>query len=156
MKQLQFYKYATVLLFLLNLSMITFFLMTRPRHLPPPGGQKGPPIEVMNLDEKQHANFQIYVEQHRNQMSKLDDQQRSLLQPYFNSLVDPNSTINTDNSIRQIAQLEQRKIESTYKHFQDVKSILRPEQEKDFRVFMHSALNMIFVEKKPPPPPRNN
>lgn len=156
MKQLQFYKYATWALLLLNLSMVAFFFLTAP---PPPKGEefdrKGP-IDIVKMDEQQNESFLQLAEQHKKQMVDLNDDQRKLLKPYFNSLINPAIIINSDSLLNQVQLLEQRKIESTYQHFQEVKSMLRPEQQSDFKEFMNRALERILLEQNNPPPPKKN
>jgi hypothetical protein len=160
MKQLQFYKYATWFMVILNISMIAFFFLTRPPHQGLPSGEGGGPpfknkaIDILKLDESQHAIFLKSVQAHRDLIQKTDKKQRDLLKPYFHQLIDPEQVVDVDSTLHKIQQLERNKIESTYQHFQEIKSILTPDQQADFEVFMKDALKMILMEteKKPPPP----
>ncbi len=155
MKQLQFYKYAALVLLLLNLSMIAFFFLTKPK--PPHQGdgfqKRGP--NIMNMDEKQHDLFLQSAKQHGQHMKAINKQQQDLLKPYFYSLIDSTKNTNPNATLNEVQDLERQKIESTYQHFQEVKSILKPEQQADFELFMNDVIERILMEtKKNPPPPK--
>lgn len=157
MKQLQFYKYATWGLLVLNLSMIAFFFLTAP---PPRQGQefgRKSAGDIMKMDEQQNESFLQLARQHMQQMDEFNKQQRNLLKPYFNNLIGTAKIINSDSLLHQVQLLEGKKIKSTYQHFQDVKTILKPEQYVDFEEFIEHALEIILLEqKKNPPPPKEN
>ena len=156
MKQLQFYKYTTWALLFLNISMILFFFLTRPKPFPPRDGGKRRAIDMLKMDEQQHDIFLEYVNQHIQLMDGFDNQQRNLLKPYFNTLVDSTKNTDSDNLLGQALQMERKKIESTYQHLQDIKSILRPEQQAAFEAWINSALEVILLDKKKPLPPKGN
>ena len=155
MKQLQFYKYATWGLLVLNLSMIAFFFLTRPEPPLPHSAKSFLPqaIEMLHLDEQQRAAFEQSARAHNQEMNSINEQQQELLLPYFQSLADSSKSIDTEKLVSQIQRLEGDKVESTYRHFQSVKSILRPEQQAFFEAFMNHALRIILLEQKNPPPP---
>lgn len=153
MKLFQLYKYAAWGLLILNLSMIAFFFLTAPPRPNDLKGKKGA-VQMMQLDEQQEKSFSSLAHQHMQQMSEFNRQQRSLLQPYFNSIIDTKITIQSDSLLKQVQALEQKKIESTYLHFQEVKAILKPEQYPDFEKFVEQAIGRILLEqeKRPKPP----
>lgn len=147
---------------ILNISMIAFFFLTKPPHRGlPPGEGGGPPfknkaIDVLKLDEGQHAIFLKSVQAHREVIQNTDEKQRDLLKPYFYQLIDPEQVVDSDSTLHKFQQLERNKIESTYQHFQEIKSILTPDQQADFEVFMKDALKMILLEtEKNQPPPKD-
>lgn len=155
MKELQFYKIATVGLLLLNLSLIAFFFINRPpRQLPPPKEGRERANEALKLDRKQHEVFLQYANQHMQTMRSLDNQQRDLLRPYFTALTDQQENNYTDSLLNQVLQIERNKIETTYEHFQTVRSILRPDQEPYFEDWVNSALKNVLMENKGPLPPK--
>ncbi len=157
MRNLLFYKYATWGLLILNLLMIAFFFLTKPQ---PPHKKGGPDfakkaIDILKLDEQQHRTFLQSAKLHNQQMEEINRQQQEVLKPYFNSLINPNNNINADTLLQQVQQLERNKIESTYQHFKEVKSILTENQKADFNEFMDHALKIILLEKeKKPHPPK--
>ena len=155
MKQLQFYKVATWGLLVLNLSMVAFFFLTAPppHHGRKLGGQKAGAI--MKMNDQQNESFHLLAEEHMKKMEGFNNQQRNLLKPYFSSLIDSKAAINSDSLLNKVQLLERNKIESTYQHFQDVKSILKPEQHTYFEEFVEHAMGRILLgQKKNLPPPK--
>ncbi|MEM9833203.1 MAG: hypothetical protein AAF944_21395 [Bacteroidota bacterium] len=157
MNKLKFYQYATGGLLLLNLIVITFFLFTKPRppHRPEQVGQRA--IDIMRLDDKQHELFLQSVDQHKQQMSRFNNQQRDLLRTYFSSLLDSTNIANSDSLIKQVQVLERKKIEATYQHFQDINSTLKPDQQAGFESFVNQSVQRILTgNKNNPPPPKDS
>ena len=153
MKLFQLYKYAALGLLVLNISMIAFFFLTAPPPRPHPNNNEKGPLRMI-LDKQQDKSFLSLAKQHKEEMIDLNRQQRALLLPYFNRIIDPSIKINSDSLLTQVQALEQKKIESTYLHFQDIKTILRPEQYPDFEKFVEQAIGRILLgqEKRPKPP----
>ena len=154
MKQIQFFKYATLLMLVLNLGLVAFFLLTKPK--PPMRGETFNPraIEILQLDKDQHQAFLQSAEQHGKQMKSINDGQRDLLRPYFNSLVDPSLKINSDSILQQVQLLDRQKVEATYFHFKTVKTLLRDDQQDNFEQFMTKALGRLLLNDTPAKPPR--
>ena len=156
MKNIQFYKYATIGLLVLNLSMIAFFFFTKPKPLHSKNRQdlSKTTIDILNLDQQQNTKFLQSAKEHQQQMKRIDSQQIKLLEPYFTNLLDSKNDVNSDTLLQQIQQLERNKIELTYQHFEEVKLMLNEEQKDDFELFITHALQMILSQKKkyhPPP-----
>ena len=153
MKLFQLYKYATWGLLVLNISMIAFFFLTGPPRPSHPNNSKKIPLKMI-LDEQQDKSFSSLAKQHQQKMVDFNQQQRDLLLPYFIRMIDPSITIDSDSLLKQVQILEQKKIKSTYLHFQDIKSILRPEQHPSFEKFVERAVGRILLgqEKRPNPP----
>ena len=150
MKQLQFYKYAAGVLLLLNLLVIAFFFITRP-HPPDKKGREDlqkRAIDIMEMDEQQHTVFLQFAKQHSEQMDYFNKQQRNLLQPYFKAIIDTANAVNSTTLLAQFHALEQKKVELTYQHFLDIKSILNPEQQTGFEEFVERALEIILFDQK--------
>ncbi len=155
MKQLQFYKYATIGLLLLNLGMLTFFFLTKPKHHSRKDFKRGA-VDILKLDDEQRETFFNLVKGHQQKMKVFSQHQKELLSPYFNSLID--STEVNQDVFDKVEELERQKIESIYQHFQEIKSILREEQMPGFEEFMNHVMKRILSnsERKPPPPKGRN
>lgn len=157
MKQFQFYKYGMWCLLVLNLSLVAFFFLTKPKHPAPPNNGKKRAASILKLDKQQQDIFSDYADQHIRQVKGIEHQQRDLLKSYFNTLIDATANIDSDSLIIQIIQLEQEKIETTYQHFQDVKTILKQEQQEYFEAFINHVLRIFSNERNnPPPSPRRD
>lgn len=155
MSALRFYKYATWILFSLNLLIIAFLLL----HRPPPKGKN--PIgfssatDMLKLDEQQHELFLSSAEKHKAEILRIDKSQKALLHTYFNQLTDSNNAVNSDSLLVEVQKLERSKIEFTTTHLKEIKAILKPEQTPDFEIFMEHILSRILANnKKTPPPPK--
>ena len=154
MKQLQFYKYAAIGLLFLNIAMLVFFFLTKPKH-PPMDGLKKDAKAILKMDDAQNEVFLKSVKEHQKKMEAFSQQQKKLLKPYFNNLIDSNEI--HEEVLEQVEQLERKKIESIYQHFQEIKSILRADQLSGFKEFMNHATKRILQNpRKKPHPPREN
>ena len=156
MKQLQFYKYATLGLLVLNLLMISFFIITRggrPMH----HHSASRAIDLLKLNEQQHVQFLASAQKHEQAMNQINLAQSDLLKPYFSQLTTTTHNVASENTLDKIQVLEKRKIEATYQHFEEVKNILTEEQLPDFNIFMDNILRyLISPEKKSLPPSKDS
>lgn len=152
MKKSQFYKYSAIGLLILNLAMIAFFLLGRPSGPPPQHHQNNKrgfiqeAIQVLHLNEEQSSAFIELTKKHRNQMEVIHSKQRELLKPYFLTLNDANHIGDKDSEaiLKEAQELERRKIEATYQHFEEVKFILIEEQKPYFKTFMDKAIGIVL------------
>ncbi|AWV97878.1 hypothetical protein [Arcticibacterium luteifluviistationis] len=154
MKQQDFYKYSTIGLLILNLAMVAFFFLTKPKAGQEHRPEQGNPIEILKLNSEQHELFIKSAMQHKENMDKIGASQRALVSPFFNGLIDK-PTNSKDSLLQEIQELEKEKIELTYKHFEEIKAILKPEQLASFEPFMKTILKEILSPSKNPPPPPN-
>lgn len=133
MRKEHFYKIAIIVLLLLNLGTLGYLFMgnKRPMHGPPPGheGPAGLIIERLQLDEEQQQKFEEQRFEHqskiravRKESGELHDALFSLLK---NEAIDSIKKDSLQNAIRLV---EIKKDEITFEHFQQLKSILKPEQ----------------------------
>ena len=157
MKALNFYKISTITLLLVNVAMITFFLITR--HAPPPNrGNKGmlkSARDIMNLSGDQDEQFLMFADKHKEQMQSLNMNQRKQLRAYFELVSHSSEQTNKEEVMEMILSLEKQKIESTYNHFEEIKGTLKEEQYADFEEFKRKALGFILLnENKNGPPPK--
>lgn len=157
MSQLTFYKYASLSLLVLNVAIIGFFLLTKPAPPPRSGGRdfQAEAIKILSLNEEQVISFRAFAQEHKQQMTGVNEQQQKLLRPYFESLANPSIGIDQTDALNQFQQLEREKIEVTYQHFQDLKSILNEAQLTHFEKFISRYIDVFLAsEEKRAPPPR--
>lgn len=145
MEQAKFYKYAAIFLVILNLSMVAFFLITRPK---PEHGGKHHARNVLKLDAAQNDTFQQYANTHKDLMKDLDEEQKQLLKTYFQTLTNPTNIGMTDSLLTQVQSLERQKIVSTYEHLKEVKVMLNEEQQPLFQDFMNHIYGRILLESR--------
>ena len=156
MKQLKLYKLSTWILLILNLCIVGWVFLKK-NSGPPRGPKDGKKqaIDILKLDQQQNDAFLRLASQHMNQMKDLDAQQRTLLYVYFKNVFDTDKVSNSDSLLNNVQHVEMQKIESTFQHFKDIKSLLSTDQHAHFEEFMEHALEMILSKrKKNPPPPK--
>jgi hypothetical protein len=155
MKQLPFYKYATWILLLLNLAIVGFFFFTRPPA--PHGGDGKPPlraIDILEMNDEQHRDFLASVKRHEERLDAINKEQSGALLPYFRSITIESDTTNYDSALIRVQALERAKIESLFQHFQELKDILRADQQAAFKAFVEDIVekNLLGKNQKPHPP----
>lgn len=155
MKKIKMYQYATWGLLLINISMVAFFLLTKPDRLLHRGENlKRQVSRDLKLDKNQRSAFLQSAKEHSQKMDSIKRQQKELLHTYFRSIIDTSQISESEIKLAKALELEQNKIEFTYQHFQEVRSLLRKDQYPDFEVFMERAMARLLFERKRRPPSR--
>jgi periplasmic protein CpxP/Spy len=155
MNKLKIYQRATWSLLLLNLAMLCFFMLTKPKHPNNINFNKVVKHE-MELNEEQEKLFLVSADKHREQLAIISDRQQVLWQSYFKSLSSLDTLIKNDSVITELKNLEFQKIAVTTTHFNEIKSFLKPEQYKGFSVFQQRLLERNFKkDRNIPPPPKD-
>lgn len=152
------YKYATWGLLFLNIAIITFFLLTKPKpgHHPSSNNFQQEVIEILNLNDEQISTFKKLATEHHQKLTTINERQQKLLPPYFESLSELSKGIDEEAILQQFQQLEREKIEVTRQHFQEIKSMLNESQLIDFEELIGRFVDRILLNKtKSPPPPKN-
>ena len=155
MNKLKIYQWATWSMLLLNLTMICFFMLTKPKH-PNNKNFNNAVKQEMGLNEEQEKLFLVSADKHREQMAIISDRQQVLWQSYFTTLSSSYTLIKNDSTISELQNLETQKIAVTTTHFKEIKSFLMPAQYKGFSVFQQRLLERNFKkDKNMPPPPKD-
>ncbi len=153
MSQLQFYKYATWALLVINIAVLSFFLLTKPH---PKGGGPGgrargletEAMQLLQLDQAQQKTFKTLASAHSRALRDLDRQERDQLRKYFGPLIAGQDSVKQTDLLGQVKHLEGQKITLTYNHFTAVKDLLKEDQEVYFERFMKKALQLLLVEER--------
>ena len=130
MSQIKLYKYATWGLLFLNIAVLAFFTITKPkpRHQPSSNNFQFEVIDIFNLNSQQVATFKALAKDHNQKMRSLNEQQQKLLRPYFERPANPSIRMDEADALNQFQQMERQKIEVIYQHFQELESILNQDQ----------------------------
>ncbi|MEZ4888237.1 MAG: hypothetical protein R3E32_26140 [Chitinophagales bacterium] len=149
MRQLQFYKIALLALVFLNIGTIAFMALSpHPPHSNRGGNRHSflqETIQILDLDAEQEILFKESANAHNQQVRVIEKQQAEATRQYFTTILEANDTLK-DSLMLQLQQLEQSKIVLTYKHFEEVKSILKPEQQNNFQAFLDKALQILLIK----------
>jgi len=149
MTKLQFYKSLAGVLLVLNLFMLGFFFFTKGNPPPRKHETKERIIKQMKMDEQQHQHFLMFFETHNKKIENFREQQRGLLETYFKNVIDSTQILDVDSILLQIQLLERKKVEATYGHFKDIKSVLRKDQYVYFEDFVNNRLKVMLRSRKP-------
>ena len=141
---------------LMTLSTLWFFVLRRPLHPPAKSGENGKKLvelfmaKELNLTEEQARRFDQLQEQHFRRSDPIIEDIHRLREELFHQLV-----FSSDESARarelaqEIGERETEKELLLFRHFTELLSTLRPEQQNDFKRLIHEILRKIA----PPPPP---
>ncbi len=143
---------SVIILLLLNLGTLSFLLFSgRPPHFPHNGPQ--PPNELivnkLKLDDTQQAQFDKMRQEHHEAMISLDEENRHLVEQYFEliNISNPDTTLK-DSIEKQISSIQLKKAAITFNHFSELKKICTEEQRRSFDTLLP---RLIFMLTAPPP-----
>lgn len=149
MREVNFYKYAAILLLVINIGILAFFFTRKPpHHRPHPDGKEmagqGRKLQeraakMLNLDEAQKAKFIALATAHHQQIMAIDKEQKRLLDNGFKGIMDTAQMVSFSQDLRDIEVLEGEKIAKTFEHFREIKKLLNAKQIPDFERFMEGA-----------------
>jgi hypothetical protein len=143
MSPLKVYKIAALFLLVLNLALIAVIVLA-------PGRSDGPPLHAAShfgFTEEQDERFLNFARAHQNKMIDYNARQTKLLRDYFRQLTTSGAESPTPPA-PEILEIERRKIESTYAHFLEVRSLLTPEQERQYPTFVDTVLARVLLPVK--------
>ena len=127
MTKLKFYKITTISLLLLNIILVSAFLITKPK-----GGQRGKnrlnAKEHFKMNEIQHDKFLASVDAHHEEMKGIKKKQIDVLKPYLYSVSDSKQPGNQKIVMDVMKDLEEKKLNSMHSHLEEVKHILNEDQ----------------------------
>lgn len=157
MSQLKFYKVSVIALMILNIMLIAFFFLTKPKSGPPKHNNSGnfqqEVIKTLNLNESQSKEFQRLADNHFKMMKSINEEKSTLLKPFFENLTKDSTASNKEELLTKIEKLEGRKINYTYKHFEDLKATLDENQNKAFGEILEKFIDKLIISKRNNHPP---
>ncbi|MBK8500896.1 MAG: hypothetical protein IPL46_01095 [Saprospiraceae bacterium] len=112
MSQLKFYQYASWSLLFLNIAVLAFFFLTKPKppHHQSPGDFQSEVIEILHLNSRQVSTFRELAYEHNEKMKSINGRQQRLLPPHFERLSSPLESIDEDIILNEFQPLEREKI----------------------------------------------
>lgn len=142
-----------ILLIVVNGATL-FFLISGRR--PEPGNRFDRTItEVLQLSEDQTRQFNVMKKAHHQEMIRVDREMRSTYETYFYLLSDTGNIPEKDSLENVLGKKQKEKIQITYQHFNDLKSICTPEQKEKFNELIPLLMHVINPQKNLLPPRRN-
>lgn len=136
------YKVGFFVLLIINIALVSFVVLKRQG-----SSMKRDMRERLSnqlaLDESQKMAFMNMAKQHREKIREIDNQERTLLETYFDFVINPDSTNSKEEILERIQVLKKAKVLATYNHFQELKGICNDEQQVKFEAFMKKVIPMI-------------
>ncbi|MEO1653482.1 MAG: periplasmic heavy metal sensor [Bacteroidota bacterium] len=142
MNAFKFYKIGFFTVLILNIALLILILILPIIAPPPPRPMMPRVLRELKLDRQQRAQFHLLAKEHHQSMKELRREIRSQLQDYFAGLKE-NEVDKRAEALEKIKKLETERLAITYAHFEDIKSLCRPEQLEGFPRIVDQALHLI-------------
>lgn len=138
-------------LVLLNLGLLAWmaFAPRQERFGGPP-----PAHEVLDFDDAQFEQFHALVREHEQAMRAKNEEQKTQLKAFFGPLTGAGTEARKEQAAQTVLELERDKLGMIYAHFEEVRSLLRPDQQERFGEFLDEVLNMGRGPQRGPHSPR--
>lgn len=122
------YKIGFFVLLVINI-LIVVMIVFKPMRSLKGRGIKHEITTELGFTEEQKTTFETMVKKHRQTMRDIDMRERKLVKSYFDQLtVETTSNSDQEEKLEEILLLKRKKIEDTYAHFEELKSICTEEQ----------------------------
>jgi hypothetical protein len=154
MENAKFLKLVILILLFINIGTLSFLWMNRPprENGPRRGGEIGEYLmHELKFTPDQRKQFEQLRDEHRNSVKEIKDTHENLREKLFDSM----GTLPTDTSnillLADSISLLQKQIEiSTFYHFQKVRLICSPDQQKEFDQVIKEGLHILRPGSKHP------
>ncbi len=135
MSKVRFLTILVIALILANVAM-GFFLMKR-KHPPRPElGPRNRIIEALKFDENQIREFDKLVAWHQKEVSAIDEKIVGVKTKLYQTLLKSDSSSLKDSLLNELGKIQVDVEKTHYKHFQDIKALCKPDQQKEFMAFV--------------------
>jgi Spy/CpxP family protein refolding chaperone len=157
MESSKFLKIVIVILLIINIATLGFIYLQRPPHgFPPPPIDAGQYIaHELNFTGEQEEQFNILREENKSVIEELRKASKDFHDHFFDLLkTHPSDSLLVLQMADSIV-LNQKQIElATFSHFQKVRALCTPEQQKKFDEIIKDALRMMAPHgRRPGMPP---
>lgn len=155
MKKDSFFKVVILLLLLLNAGILIYLWLPHDNRLPGKGPERPERIIIdrLKLDEQQRDQFRQLRDEHHAKMVQIQYETAHLHDSLFHLLQQsPIDTATKSRLLQEIAKNQMQKEEITFQHFEKLRDILRPEQQKLFYDFVADLSKQILRSGEGPPP----
>ena len=156
MNNTRFLKIVIAVLILINLGTLVFIWLTRQgdgireRH----PFAEGYLVKELNLSEPQRKEYSRIRQHHRAVLLKLQENDKALHNRFFAQLLSEFPDMNSVYGLADSIAVNRKKMEMlTYDHFDQVRKMLTPVQQKKFEEIFDEVLKMVLPPPPPPPLP---
>ncbi len=139
----------SIVLLAINLMLVGFILFKTPLRK----GSEGPRdiiIEKLHFNNDQTIAYDTLISLHRIDIREQDQIIRQLKNNLYSALNSPFDTLRNDSLITLIGNAQQNIERIHYHHFQDIKKLCKPEQQKSFEALTKELSSMFNRGPKRP------
>lgn len=147
--------WLVLLLLVANAATIAMFWLNRSKQPPPP---KGTPkeflVKELNLDAAQQGQLETLVKEHREAAEQLRKKVKESKESFFSLLKQGNITDSTKQEAAKTVSIITEELDLlTLNHFQKVRALCNPEQQKKFDDIISQVIVMMAQPRPPIGPP---
>ncbi|HEX7365475.1 MAG TPA: hypothetical protein VF273_00180 [Pelobium sp.] len=151
MTKINILTFAVIALFVLNMATIGFLVFTNPAiHSNNNEGPKNIIIKKLHFNEAQTEQYQLLIDEHQEQMRALRNQLKETKQELYSTLNHQNLVL-SDSLISKIALINTEIEKLNYHHFEQIKKLCKPDQQKYFATLTAELSSLFSPDKNPPP-----
>ncbi len=137
------YPIGFFLMLAINIALISFIALSpsKTQH-ERKRGMKDHIGSQLGLSDEQKATFEQMVKNHRLRIRDIELQERALIGTYFKNLT-VEEPISSDSVLAEINTLKKQRIQITYQHLEDLKSLCNEEQLEKFDTVLQRIIPML-------------
>ena len=148
--------WLVALLLVANVTSIAMFWLGKKKQPPP---TKGAPneflIKELKLDTKQQEQLEVLVKEHRVAAQQLRRKTKEAKESFFDLLKQTNITDSAKQTAAKAVSVSTEELDLlTLNHFQKIRALCTPEQQKKFDEIIHQVIAMMG-QPRPPKGPGN-
>lgn len=140
---------AVVVLFLLNIGVISFLIMNKP---PRPEGGEGPKriiIERLRFNKEQADRYEELIEKHKSEIGPINDEIAAAKNRLYKTLPSPDP-VKEDSLTAAIGRLQERIEHIHFQHFLAIKQLCRTDQISDFDALTNDLSEYFSPKERRP------
>lgn len=154
MKREKLLTFVVVLLFVLNISTISFLFFERGHRPPPPVRMEKLIPQTLGFSQTQIQQFDLLREEHHARMVALDEQNKETLIQYLQLLKTDSIHISEKDSLEKIvAVIQLKRAQITLEHFQQLKAVCTAEQKEKFNQLIPELIRVMVPPSNKEPRP---
>lgn len=143
--------FAVIVLFLINISTLSFLFFKEPRTDNRPNQRPRPnPSEVviheLDFDEQQIEKYRVLIEKHSTQINNLDQKINETKNKLYLELASNENNSKKDSILNVLNNYKSEVELAHYNHFLDIKNLCKPEQLNNYNTLILELSN-IFAPK---------
>lgn len=133
MNKIKVLTFSVIALVILNLAMIIFFMVIKPREFKNiRNGSRLLIIEKLHFDEPQKKEFRVLIEKHIKKIKSYESEILSTKEALYLQLSQPKIDLKATDSLINVLGNMQKKVETArFEHFKAIESICNTAQQKE-------------------------